>query len=281
MKRYPFTSRIWAVALAMACHSVFLVGAGTVTAQTRAAGEVSAARQASVNGVTVRSSGTTIFSNSRVATGERGSAAISLGRRGRVELGAKTELLLQFGQGNVGGELRAGRLVLSVPTGVQLNLTTAKGQIKADGLQPTVLTIETASDKTSVVAHLGAAKLIAGGKTELVTAGEEVALGSSSQNAGWSRRRVVAAGVLGATGAAGAAGTVSTAQVAGRAAAPAAVAVKPTTATLSSLISTGLNFSLTQLVNSNPRNPETYFDTTIVCRDTENFLCKRRSGIAP
>lgn len=250
-----------------------------VTAQTRAAGEVSAARQASVNGVTVRSSGTTVFSNSRVTTGERGSAAISLGRRGRVELGAKTELLLQFGQGNVGGELRAGRLVLSVPTGVQLNLTTAKGVIKADGLQPTVLTIETASDKTKVVAHLGEAKLLAGGKTELVTAGEEVALGSSSQNAGWSRRRIVAASVLGAGGAAGA---VSTAQVAGRAVAPAAVAAKPTTATLSSLISTGLNFSLTQLVNSgNPRNPETYFDTTIVCRDTENFLCKRRSGILP
>jgi hypothetical protein len=279
MKRYPFTSRIWAVALGLACHSIWLVGAGAVAAQTRAAGEISAARQASVNGVTVRASGTTIFSNSRVTTGDRGSAAISLGRRGRVELGARTELLLQFGSGTVGGELRAGRLVLSVPAGVQLSLITAKGLLKADGLQPTVLTIEAAAEKTTVVAHLGEAKLLAGGKTELIGTGEEVSLGSSTRGENVARHRVLAASLAGAGGVAGATGAVSTAQVAGRTATSASLAAKPTT--LSSLLSTGLNFSLAQLVNSNPRNPETYFDATIVCRDTENFLCKRRSGVTP
>jgi hypothetical protein len=199
MKRYQFTSQIWTCALSLSLSSALILLAGTppAQAQTRPAGEVSAARQASVNGVGVRASGTTIFSNSRVVTGERGSAAISLARRGRVELGAKTELLLQFGGGTVGGELRTGWLVLSVPAGVQLALTTAKGLIKSDGLQPTVITVEAAPEKTKVIAHLGEAKLVAGGRTELVTPGEEVALGSAlgseGRGEGWQRRRVIAA----------------------------------------------------------------------------------------
>jgi hypothetical protein len=281
MKRYQFTSQIWTCALSLSLSSALILLAGTppAQAQTRPAGEVSAARQASVNGVGVRASGTTIFSNSRVVTGERGSAAISLARRGRVELGAKTELLLQFGGGTVGGELRTGWLVLSVPAGVQLALTTAKGLIKSDGLQPTVITVEAAPEKTKVIAHLGEAKLVAGGRTELVTPGEEVALGSAlgseGRGEGWQRRRVIAASLIGASGAA------SAAQVVGRAAQPVATAARPATATLGSLLNTGINFSLAQILSGNPRDPESYFDTTVVCRDNESFLCRRRSGVTP
>jgi hypothetical protein len=280
MKRSQFTSRIRSLALGLALPGLvwMLPGTAGAQAQTRVAGEVSAARQASLNGVTVRSSGTTVFNNSRLTTGDRGSAAISLGRRGRVELGAKTELLLQFAQGQVGGELRAGKLVLSVPSGVQLALTTAKGVIKSSGLQPTVISVESSATQTKVIAHLGEAQLVAGGKTETVRPGEEVALGSQGSGAGLQRRQVVAASLLGTGGAAGAA---ASAQVAGRAAQPVALAARPASATFSSLLSTGLNFSLAQLAGRTVRDPDQYFDTTVVCRDSENFFCRRRSTVNP
>lgn len=279
MKRAQSTSQNWKTAT----HRLFLLAlcmmanAALLHAQTttRATGEMTAARAASINGVAVRSSGITVFSNSKILTGERGSAAISLGKRGRVELGAKTNLALQFGSGLVGGELQAGRLVVSVPAGVAIALNTAKGLVKSDGLQPTVLTVESLSEKTKVIAHLGEAKLTINGKTENVLSGEEVVMGSQGRE-GLQRRRLIAASLAGASGAVGA--TAAT-QAASGAVAPAALSTK-TAVSFSSLVNTGLNFSLNQLFRPT-RDPEQFFDTSVTCRDADSFFCRRRSSTTP
>lgn len=281
MKRKKVTSRINLRALCLGGAAIVLLSltAFTTQAQTenRAIGEVTAARQTSVNGTATRSSGMTVFSNSRIKTGDGGSATVSLGKRGRVELGAKTDLTLQYANAVFGGNLLAGRMVFSLPAGIALALNTPKGVVKADGLQPTVVSIETGTEKMKVVAHLGEAKVVANGKTETVMSGEEVAIGSQTRGDGVQRRRLVAASLVGAGSAVGVA---SAGQTASQTLGPVVVNAKPA-ASLTGLINTGINFSLAQIISGNGRDPERYFDTTIVCRDTENFLCRRRSGVTP
>lgn len=274
MKQYQASKPVQVWARRLAVCAMFLGLSATVGyAQGKAAGEISAARQASVNGVAVRSSGVTIFSNSKILTGEKGSAAVSLGRRGKLELGAKTNLLLQFSGTQIGGDLQSGRLILSLPAGIALALNTPKGLVKADGLQPTVVTIESASDKTKVLAHLGETKLISGTKTERILPGDEVALNGQGKGEGWQRRRIWAASLLDAGSAAG---VTSASQTIGPVLQPAAYSAKATT-TFSSLLSTGINFSLAQLAGAG-RDPEQLFETSVTCRDVDNFLCRRRSG---
>ena len=242
----------------------------------RAAGDLTVARQVTVNGTAARLSGMTIYSNNRLKTGAQGGATVSLGRRGRVELGANTELLLQFGDGSLGGSLQTGRLVMSLPAGVALALSTAKGLVKSDGLEATVVSVESANEKMKVVAHLGQAKIITAGKTETVSAGEEVALGSAAGGTGWQHRRLVAASLVGAGSAVGAA---SLSQAASQTLGPVAVNARPA-ASLTSLINSGINFSLAQILAPGG-DPQRFFDTTIVCRDNENFFCGRRSTTTP
>jgi len=282
MKRKELTSRINLRALWISGSAALLltVVSSVAQAQTdnKAIGEIAAARQVSVNGMATRSSGMTVFSNSRIKTGDSGSATVSMGKRGRVELGAKTDLTLQYANATLGGTLHAGRLVLSVPAGITLALNTPKGLVKSDGLQPTVVSLETASEKMKVVAHLGEAQVVANGKTETVISGEEVAIGSQTRSEGFQRRRLVAASLVGAGSAVGTASATAVGQTATQTLGPVVASAKP--ATFSGLINTGIGFSLSQIIG-NGRDPERYFDTTIVCRDTENFLCRRRSGVAP
>lgn len=281
MKRKEVTSRINLRALCMGFATALLLflASSATQAQTdnKAIGEITAARQASINGTATRSSGMTVFSNSRIKTGDSGSATVSLGKRGRVELGAKTDLTLQYANAALGGNLLAGRLVLSVPAGIALALNTPKGTVQSDGLKATIISIEASTEKMKVVAHLGEAKVVGNGKTEMVTSGEEVAIGSQTRGDGVQRRRVVAAGLVGVGTAAGVA---SAGQTAGQTLGPVVASAKPAT-TLTGLINTGINFSLAQIISGTGRDPETFFDTTIVCRDTENFLCRRRSSVTP
>jgi hypothetical protein len=287
MKRKELTSRIDLRALCLGGAAALLLSVASTAAQAQtdnkainqAIGEIAAARQASVNGMATRSAGMTVFSNSRIKTGESGSATVSLGKRGRVELGAKTDLTLQYANAALSGTLHAGRLVLSVPAGIALALNTPKGLVKSDGLQPTVVSLETGTEKMKVVAHLGEAQIVANGKTETVTSGEEVAIGSQTRGEGFQRRRLVAASLVGAGAGAGigVASAGAAGQTAGKALGPVVVNAKPA-ASFTSLINTGINFSLSQLIG-NGRDPERFFDVTIVCRDVDNFLCRRRSSV--
>lgn len=282
MKRNQITAQINSKALCLGLMTALFLPVAPARAQTqpdnKAIGEISAARQASVNGLAARTSGTTIFSNSQIKTAESGSATISLGKRGRLELGGKTDLTLQYANSVLGGTLRAGRLVLSVPAGVSLALNTANGLVKADGLRPTVLSIAAGAEKMKVVAHLGEAQLVAAGKTETVTAGEEVVIGSQTRGAAFHHRRLVAAGLVGTGSAVGIAAAGQTA--AGQTLGPVIASAKPTFS-LTGLINTGINFSLAQIIGGSGRDPESYFDTNVVCRDQNSFQCRPRSPNTP
>jgi hypothetical protein len=289
MNRHLFTSRNLTVKLGLLIGCAILVMTSSAFAQTaqKVVGELSVARSVSVNGIAARTSGGTIYNKSQLKTGGNGLATINMGRNGRAELGVETDFSFQNGINLVGGELRNGRLVLSVPNGVRISLNAPNGLVKTDGVKSAILTIEAVKGATHVMVHQGNAQVVSEGKTELITAGEEVALGSEAEASakGWQTRKLTLAGLIGAGSTAGAAGAVATsastaAKVAtiGQAAKPVVVGAK--TATFSTLLNAGINYSVARLL-TNSRDPEQFFDATLTCRDHDNFLCKRRSGVTP
>src|SRR5262245_9371913 len=88
--------------------------AGPAWAQSspKAKGEVVSASQTKINGFSAIS-GMTVFSNNRVMTGRHGAAVINLGRLGRIELGAETDMTLRLSEESIGGELRSNHVIVS------------------------------------------------------------------------------------------------------------------------------------------------------------------------
>jgi hypothetical protein len=253
--------------------AIYLSSPGEAAAQVvpKVTGELSAARQTTVNG-TAAVSGLTVFNNSRVKTAGQGTATINLGKRGRIELRSETDLTLRLSPGAIGGDLRKGRALLSAPGGIAIAVMTAKGVVTTEGLKPAAISVEIAGNRAVVVALQGEAKIVSGGQVETVSAGEEVSLNPQSQR--WQHRQLIAAGVAGG-GAIGAAGAI---QTAGQAANQAVVGAR--TVTVANLINASLNYTLVKLL-ATERDPEMFFDTTITCRDHDNALCRRRSGVNP
>jgi len=137
----------------------------------RAAGEFASATQTTLNG-TSAISGMTVFSNNRIRTDSQGAAIINLGRLGRIEFGAETDMTLRFSAESIGGELHYGRLVISSRAGVTIAVNTAKGICTTDGREPSVLTIHAASKNARIIVHRGEAYLTLGSKVERIVAGQ-------------------------------------------------------------------------------------------------------------
>jgi hypothetical protein len=144
----------------------------------KAAGELSVTGSVMING-TQAISGATVFSDSKVKTSRNSGATINLGKLGRVQLGPESEMALRFSEGNIGGNLMAGRAVVSAPAGVSISVATVEGVATADGKQAATLTIDVTCGNTRVAASRSAAKVTSGSKVEYVAAGSEVAVGQA------------------------------------------------------------------------------------------------------
>ena len=143
-------------------------------------GQLSARGQVTLNGISA-TSGATIFGGSQIKTGANGSAIISLGKMGQVDLEPESELTLRLEAGIIGGHLRSGRATISAPIGVAVNLATADGVAVADGKQASVLTVDMTSGNTRVVSVRSEARVTSGDKVEVVAAGQEVSVGTQSE----------------------------------------------------------------------------------------------------
>ena len=186
MSRKPTMLRkTLSVVLMLSVGCFYTFGATSALAQTtntKAAGEVSVIGGATINGTTAIS-GATVFSDSRVKTSSNGAATINLGKLGRIELGADTEMTLRFAEGSIGGNLVTGRAVVSAPVGVAVNVATADGVATAEGKEASMLTVDVSCGNTRVASSRSGAKVSAGSKTEYVAAGQEVAVGTQASNA--------------------------------------------------------------------------------------------------
>ncbi|MGA9998375.1 MAG: FecR domain-containing protein [Pyrinomonadaceae bacterium] len=141
-------------------------------------GELSVSGQVTVNGQNAIS-GATVFSDSTVTTAKGSSAVVSLGKLGRVELQPDSSLKLAFNETSINGMLDAGRVRVSTPAGVSVNITTKDGTVVADGSQATAFTVDTECGNTVVMTQTGSATLRAGNKTTQIAAGHDASAGTA------------------------------------------------------------------------------------------------------
>ncbi len=147
------------------------------------AGQLSVRGQVTFNGINAIS-GATIFSGSQVKTEADGSAIISLGRMGQIDLGPNTELTLRLDAGMIGGHLRSGYATISAATGVGINLATADGIAVANGNQSSVLTVDMTSGNTRVASIRSEVRVTTGNQIEIIAAGQEVSVGTQTNQKG-------------------------------------------------------------------------------------------------
>jgi hypothetical protein len=231
--------------------------------KAKAAGEIVAASQTTINGFSAIS-GATVFNNNRIKTGKQGAAIISLGRLGRIEFGPETDMTLRLSEAGIGGELRSNRVVVSAREGVAIAINTPNGVVTSDGRQPAVLTISVDGGGARVIPHLGAARVVSAGENSSTAAKE---LSQSPRGEGW-RRAGLAAGVIGGA-------TIGTT------AAKAATAT-PSAPKLSELFKAGINYSTDPKFDKGQgHGPEDSFDTSITCRDSNKKICHKYSNYKP
>jgi len=229
---------------------------------SKAKGEIVSASQAKINGFSAIS-GTTVFNNNRVITGQHGSAVINLGKLGRLEFGAETDMTLRLSEASIGGELRSNRVVVSARAGIAIAVNTAKSMVTTDGRQPAVLTIYVDGGSARVIAHVGEANIVPTGKEDRMAGGKE--LSQSPRGDGW-KRVGLAAGAIGAA-------KVAKLGVQGAAASPEAP-------TFAGLFKTGINYSIDPKFNRGQDSEES-FDTSMTCRDSDKKYCRKKSRYKP
>src|SRR5687768_4280975 len=94
-------------------------------------GEITVIGNVTVNGQPAVSNGT-IISGSTIVTGADSNAVISLGKAGRVEVLANSNLVLNFSDNSIVGILSAGKARVSNAAGVAATITTRDTTVMAD-----------------------------------------------------------------------------------------------------------------------------------------------------
>jgi hypothetical protein len=250
-------SFVLSVLLVFFCGELLLVFAQT---SWRASGEIASASQATINGSSAIS-GMTVFNNNRIRTDRQGAVIMNLGRLGRIEFGAETDMTVQFSTESIGGDLHSGRLVVSTRTGTAIAVNTSKGLVTSDGQQPAVLTMDVNSKHARIVAHLGEASLISSNKVERVAKGEALELSRD----GWQRTRMP---------------PPNSTQVSGNVARAVTATTSRSNSSLAGLLNSAINYSIDRVFYSY-RDAEQFFDSTITCRDHDNIICTRWGGVTP
>jgi len=233
-------------------------------APSKAKGEVVSASKTKINGLPAIS-GMTVFSNNRILTGSNGAAVINLGRLGRIECGADTDMTLRLSEESIGGELRSNRVVVSARAGIAIAINTAKSIVTTDGQQPAVLTIYVDRERARVISHVGAASVVTTEEEGRPAGRKEMS--QSPRGGGWKRAGLVA-GAIGAASAAkiGVQGATATAA--------------PNAPTFAGLFKAGINYSIDPKSDNGPGSEEP-FETSMTCRESDKKYCHKKSRYKP
>lgn len=143
-------------------------------------GEITVTGQVTVNGQTAVSN-STIISGSTVETGANSSAVVSLGKLGRVELSADSNLTLRFSEGSITGILNAGKVRVSNAAGVATTITTKDATAIADAGQANNFAVEVECSHTHVDTTTGLVTMRTGTTDKQVAAGTTAEAGNLSQ----------------------------------------------------------------------------------------------------
>lgn len=179
--------------VSVGCINSLIVSSVMAQVSPKLAGDLSVRGTVTLNGLNT-ASGATVFDGGNIKTGNNGSAIISLGRLGQIEMGADSELVLKLENNLIGGNLRTGHATVSAPLGTGVNIVTADGVATTEGREAAVLTVDVVCGNTRVTSAKSDARLLAGNRVEIVAAGQEVAVGTpqSAQAPNCKRMAIVA-----------------------------------------------------------------------------------------
>lgn len=143
-------------------------------------GDISVSGQVTVNGQSVVSN-TTIVSGSSVVTGDNSTAVISLGKTGRVELLANSNITLKFNDTGITGILSEGKVRVSNSAGVATTITTKDMTAIADAGQANSFAVEVECSHSHVDTISGLVTMRTGTNDKQVASGTDAVAGNLSQ----------------------------------------------------------------------------------------------------
>ena len=200
------TTSLTAVAVLCVYSMVGLAATGDLT------GEITVTGQVSINGQSAVSN-TTIVSGSTIVTGPDSSAIVSLGKTGRIEILADSNIVLNFSDTSIVGILSSGKARVANAAGVATTITTKDATVIADAAQADNFTEEVECSHTHVDTTAGLVTMREGSSDKQVAAGTSATAGNLSQTgckpclrpdsappvrvAGWPWLLLAAAGVAG------------------------------------------------------------------------------------
>lgn len=181
MLNKTFIHKTLATCLALAVWSVSsMVALAANAANAPANGEITVTGTVTVDGRNAIS-GSTVASGNTVVTAENSSAIVSLGKMGRLELGANTTLTVKFDNTGIYGTLNLGKVRVMSMNGVNANVSTIDGMVIADANQANTFMVEKECGHTHVDTVAGLVTLRAGGADKQVAAGTDALAGSMQQ----------------------------------------------------------------------------------------------------
>ena len=143
-------------------------------------GEITVSGQVTVNGQTAVSN-STVISGSTIVTGANSSAIVSLGKTGRVEILADSNLVLNFTEAGIVGILSSGKARAANAAGVATTFTTKDATIIADSTQANNFLVEVECSHTHVDATTGFVTMREGTSDRQVAAGTSATAGNLAQ----------------------------------------------------------------------------------------------------
>lgn len=143
-------------------------------------GDITVSGQVTVNGQSVVSN-STVVSGSSIVTGDNSTAVISLGKTGRVEVLANSNITLKFNDTGITGILSAGKARVSNAAGVATTITTKDATVLADSGQANSFAVEVECSHTHVDTISGLVTMRSGTNDKQVAAGTDAVAGNLSQ----------------------------------------------------------------------------------------------------
>lgn len=152
----------------------------TLAAPNSLTGEITVVGQVSVNGQSAVSN-STIISGSTITTGSGSSAVVSLGKTGRVEILADSQIVLNFSDNSIVGILGSGKARVSNAAGVAATITTRDATVIADAGQADNFSVEVECSHTHVDTTAGLVTMREGSTDKQIAAGTSATAGNLSQ----------------------------------------------------------------------------------------------------
>lgn len=143
-------------------------------------GVISVIGQVTVNGQPAVTN-STVTSGSTITTGANSSAIINLGKIGRVELAADSNITLKFADNSIVGILSSGKARVSNASGIATTITTKDSAVIADAGQANSFAVQVECSHTHVDTMSGLVTMRSGNNDKQVAAGTDATAGNLSQ----------------------------------------------------------------------------------------------------